>query len=187
MRADWCSLASVFCPKDLIAVKEDFANFHLQLTGKEHNVSVEMMKANLSDSLVAKVALAAVLVALVFAGLKISKSQITTNIPGTSTPTPKPKPSPKPEKCGLENCHGLELSCGPNVPDVCTSLYQLGDNCRKYARCEVVNNQCQLTTQPQFTECKSCVEKCLADFPEDPVKTSACEGQCYNSDSTPEP
>jgi hypothetical protein len=30
------------------------------------------------------------------------------------------------QKCGLEQCHGLELTCGPNVPEMCTKEYKLG-------------------------------------------------------------
>lgn len=103
------------------------------------------------------------------------------------TSVPQPNQPATSDKCGLENCHGLELSCGPNVPDVCTFLYQLGDNCRQYAKCEVVNNRCQLITEPKFTQCKSCVEKCLADFKDDPVKTSACEGRCQDCEPISEP
>ncbi|VVB75045.1 Uncharacterised protein [Candidatus Tiddalikarchaeum anstoanum] len=27
------------------------------------------------------------------------------------------------QKCGIENCHGLDITCGPNIPEVCTTLY----------------------------------------------------------------
>lgn len=118
---------------------------------------------------------------LVLAVLAFSKKSIPPpSVPQASQPVTS-------EKCGLENCHGLELSCGPNVPEACTFLYQIGDNCRQYAKCEVVNNRCQLKTNPKFAECKSCVEKCLAEFANDPVKTSACEGQCQDYEPMSEP
>ncbi len=37
--------------------------------------------------------------------------------------------------CGIENCHGLEIKCGSNVPNFCTEVYEIGDKCRKYAKC----------------------------------------------------
>lgn len=64
------------------------------------------------------------------------------------------------KKCGLENCHGLELSCGPNAPEVCTEVYQLGDFCRQYASCQVVDGECQLDISAEFDLCKACVEDC---------------------------
>ena len=27
--------------------------------------------------------------------------------------------------CGVENCHGLEVSCGSNLPLVCTETYEV--------------------------------------------------------------
>ncbi len=81
-------------------------------------------------------------------------------------------------KCGIESCHGLEITCGPNVPEVCTEEYALGDKCRQYVSCGNVNGQCQLIKDPKFDECKACVEKCLEDFKNDPVKTFDCESKC---------
>lgn len=81
------------------------------------------------------------------------------------------------QKCGIESCHGLEITCGPNIPDVCTMIYQFGDRCRQYASCGKVNGECQLVQSAKFDECKSCVEKCLRDF-QDVIEASECESKC---------
>ena len=47
-------------------------------------------------------------------------------------------------KCGIENCHGLNITCGPNIPEVCTENYMLGDCCRRYASCEIIEGECKL-------------------------------------------
>lgn len=99
----------------------------------------------------------------------------------------KPKDSPLPslsepktasDKCGIENCHGLDITCGSDVPQACDFMYALGDRCRQYARCEVVNGKCQLIKSIKFDECKSCVEKCLENFKDDMPKASYCESEC---------
>jgi len=82
------------------------------------------------------------------------------------------------KKCGIESCHGLEIQCGPNVPDVCTMMYELGDNCRKFAKCEVVERECQLTESPDFDQCKACVTQCIEEFEDDSVKAFECEAGC---------
>ncbi|ODS35899.1 MAG: hypothetical protein A7316_03080 [Candidatus Altiarchaeales archaeon WOR_SM1_86-2] len=89
------------------------------------------------------------------------------------------KPVEKPPiKCVIENCHGLNISCGPNVPEVCTEIYMLGDGCREYASCRIIDGKCQLTKEPEFDECKSCVEKCLEDFKDDATEVFQCESEC---------
>ena len=85
----------------------------------------------------------------------------------------------KTEKCGIENCHGLDLSCGSDVPEACTELYALGDNCRQFADCEVVDGACQLKKEPEFDECVSCVEQCLEDSKDDIADAFECENRCY--------
>lgn len=79
--------------------------------------------------------------------------------------------------CGIEQCHGLDISCGPNVPDMCTEIYMLGDFCRQYASCETINKNCELVKYPKFDECKTCVEKCEKDF-DDLVEAFQCEEEC---------
>jgi hypothetical protein len=83
-------------------------------------------------------------------------------------------------KCVRENCHGLEIKCGTNRPDICTAIYQLGDKCLKYAKCGEVEGKCQQITNKLFDECKSCVEKCLQNFKNDAVQMFDCENKCPN-------
>lgn len=80
--------------------------------------------------------------------------------------------------CGIENCHGLDITCGPNVPEICDMSYQLGDNCRQLASCQVVSGTCQLIKSPEFDACKACVESCEKQFVNDPSRSSYCESKC---------
>ena len=82
------------------------------------------------------------------------------------------------DECGIENCHGLDIVCGPNPAEMCTMIYQLGDKCRQFAQCEVVDGVCQQIENPQFIACKSCVQECEQDFPNDPEKAFECESTC---------
>ena len=84
------------------------------------------------------------------------------------------------EKCGIENCHGLEITCGSNVPDACTEMYAIGDGCRQFASCKNVGGECSLEKAPKFDSCKACVQKCEKSFPSDPMKVSECESKCLN-------
>lgn len=81
-------------------------------------------------------------------------------------------------KCGLQECHGISVTCGSNVPEVCTADYELGDKCRAFASCQVISGNCQLVTTSKFDVCKSCVENCLSQFQNDAVKASQCEATC---------
>ena len=81
--------------------------------------------------------------------------------------------------CGITTCHGLELACGKNAPQVCTMEYRLGDKCRQYAECITGSSgSCTLVTSPQFASCKSCVETCGNTTVNDPQKAFACEEKC---------
>jgi predicted small lipoprotein YifL len=91
---------------------------------------------------------------------------------------PKPKPPQVSGKCGMENCHGLEITCGPNTREACDSMYVFGDNCRQYASCQNTNGECKLEKTAKFDTCKSCVEKCAKTFPNDPMKNAECESKC---------
>lgn len=83
------------------------------------------------------------------------------------------------EACGIENCHGLDITCGPNVPQMCNMSYILGDSCRQYAACEKKDSKCQLVKSLQFENCKSCVEECKSKFGDnDPDKLFTCESTC---------
>ena len=77
--------------------------------------------------------------------------------------------------CGITSCHGLNLACGPNPPEVCTAIYQIGDKCRQYAYCSTNGGTCSLVTTPQFTTCKACIEKCGGA---DPAEILSCEEKC---------
>ena len=72
-------------------------------------------------------------------------------------------------KCGMENCHGLDITCGPNIPEICDYSYGVRDSCREYASCQKIDGKCQLVKTGQFDSCKSCVEKC---------ETFECAGKC---------
>lgn len=80
--------------------------------------------------------------------------------------------------CSLENCHGLDIRCGSNPPDICTEIYEIGDNCLQYAKCGVQNEKCQQIENPQFTQCKSCVQKCIDANESDNMKLFECENKC---------
>jgi hypothetical protein len=80
-----------------------------------------------------------------------------------------------PSACGITSCHGLNLACGPNPPEVCTAIYQIGDKCRQYAYCSTTGGTCSLVTTPQFNACKTCIEKCGGA---DPAEILSCEEKC---------
>ncbi len=77
--------------------------------------------------------------------------------------------------CGFTSCHGLDLACSPNPPQVCTAIYQLGDKCRQYAYCSTNGSSCALVRTPQFDTCKSCTDKCGGA---DPAGKFSCEEKC---------
>jgi len=88
-------------------------------------------------------------------------------------------PLPVSDKCGIENCHGLDITCGPNVAEVCTEMYQAGDNCRQFASCQIVEGKCTLQKSADFDSCKSCVQNCQQANPDDPIKFFDCESKCW--------
>ncbi len=81
-------------------------------------------------------------------------------------------------RCGFENCHGLDIRCGQNIAEICTTDYQLGDKCRQYAKCEVNEGQCGFSLNSDFLDCKKCVEQCESDFSNEIDKIFACESKC---------
>jgi hypothetical protein len=83
-----------------------------------------------------------------------------------------------PEPCGIQNCHGPVLSCGPAPVEICTMEYQLGDKCRQRAACRVVNGSCRAVGFGGYDECVSCVAACANASGSDPVKAFECEGKC---------
>ncbi len=80
--------------------------------------------------------------------------------------------------CEVENCHGMEISCGSNKPEACTMMYGLGDKCLQYAQCGLVNGKCQQIENPKFTTCKSCVQNCIDENQSDSLKSFDCESNC---------
>lgn len=95
--------------------------------------------------------------------------------PGFSDDFGQP-PAGQSSECGIEQCHGLEVTCGPNMAMVCTMEYRLGDFCRQYIDCAVIDGQCERVDQPQFAACKACLEACIdAD---DPMGAFECEEIC---------
>lgn len=82
--------------------------------------------------------------------------------------------------CEIENCHGLDITCGSDKPDFCTMIYELGDRCRQFASCRIVNGECQLVKSDRFEKCKSCVKKCIEDYRGNPIGITQCEASCAN-------
>jgi hypothetical protein len=80
--------------------------------------------------------------------------------------------------CGLETCHGLNVECGSQPAQMCTEMYMLGDKCLGFAQCGIVDGKCQQIENVQFTACKTCVEACNAQFPNDPEGALQCENDC---------
>jgi len=100
--------------------------------------------------------------------------------PLTSGPVPPVSPvvttiTVSPSACGFTSCHGLNLACGTNPPEVCTAIYQIGDKCRQYAYCSANGSTCSLVTTPEFTACKDCIEKCGGA---DAAEILTCEEKC---------
>ena len=83
----------------------------------------------------------------------------------------------KPTKCGIQECHGLDLTCGPNIPDACTASYVWGDICHKFAECTNSGNLCTFRENSDFRNCKSCVEACDR-VKADPAEYFGCEAKC---------
>jgi len=81
-------------------------------------------------------------------------------------------------ECGIEQCHGLDITCGPNVPEACTMIYMAGDNCRQFVSCQTIDGQCQRNKSPRFDSCKACVEKCERDYSGDQIQFFECESSC---------
>jgi hypothetical protein len=49
----------------------------------------------------------------------------------------------------------------------CTEMYRIEDKCLQYAKCGVLNGKCRQIQNTQFTERKSCVQKCIDANKED--------------------
>lgn len=123
-----------------------------------------------------------VLVAALFA------AGCTSIFPGGATTTPAPVPTPAPTAvpsdtpipsiCGFTTCHGSDLACGMDAPQICTAMYQIGDKCRQYARCDTSAGSCTLVTSPKFTQCKACADRCQIQAGADGLAAMSCEEKC---------
>jgi len=81
-------------------------------------------------------------------------------------------------KCGIENCHGLDIQCGPNPAEICTQMYAFGDRCRIYAQCAVQDGECRLIESKEFEECRACVKTCDDQHKGNLPDAFFCESQC---------
>ena len=92
--------------------------------------------------------------------------------------TTLPAETPGPSTCGFTTCHGLDLACGTNAPQMCTMEYRIGDRCRQYASCDTSGGGCSLVLEPKFIACKACVEKCQTAAGPDNLAAFSCEEKC---------
>ena len=79
--------------------------------------------------------------------------------------------------CGLLNCHGVDAACGFDAPQMCDAMYRMGDFCRQYISCQVVDGQCRAVTREPFETCRACVLEC-EKIKDDPAGAFACESTC---------
>lgn len=106
-------------------------------------------------------------------GGKAPLTPVTTPVPATH-----PALTTGPSVCGFTTCHGLDLACGTNAPQICTMEYRIGDRCRKYASCDTAGGGCSLVLGPKFIACKACVEKCQIAAGPDSISAFSCEEKC---------
>lgn len=92
--------------------------------------------------------------------------------------TALPAPTAISLQCGVQECHGFDVTCGSKVPSVCTEQYALGDKCRSHASCRRENGTCTLIKDIGFESCVSCVKTCQNDFSTDPNALFQCESMC---------
>ncbi|WP_292346194.1 MULTISPECIES: hypothetical protein [unclassified Methanoregula] len=105
---------------------------------------------------------------------------------GNVNPSPVPTPAatvvpagtPVRGSCGFTTCHGLDLACGSDAPEICTMEYRIGDKCRQYASCDTSGGQCTLVTGPEFAACRSCAEQCRIAAGPDGLAAFSCEEKC---------
>jgi hypothetical protein len=96
----------------------------------------------------------------------------------TPVPTPAPADTPALSTCGFTSCHGLDLACGMDAPQMCTMEYRIGDKCRQYAHCDTSGGRCTLAFEPKFTACKACADKCQVQAGPDGLAAMTCEEKC---------
>lgn len=81
------------------------------------------------------------------------------------------------KECGVEQCHGMDLTCGEDVPEICTEIYQIGDGCRQYFECEKEGDSCHFVENESFGSCTACVSDCIRNY-EDAEDQFRCEEEC---------
>ena len=117
--------------------------------------------------------------ALITAGCTLTSGGKVTPTPvPTTLPTTLPVETPGLSTCGFTTCHGLDLACSTNAPQMCTALYQIGDKCRQFARCDTSGGSCTLVVEPKFTACKACSEQCQIAAGPDSLAAFSCEEKC---------
>ncbi|GIW63690.1 MAG: hypothetical protein KatS3mg091_492 [Patescibacteria group bacterium] len=82
--------------------------------------------------------------------------------------------------CFVSNCHGLEIECGPVKAEFCTMEYVIGDVCRQFSQCGIVNNSCQPIYNEKFSVCRDCVKNCIEQHQENTENLFDCEAKCGN-------
>lgn len=80
-------------------------------------------------------------------------------------------------RCVIQECHGLDISCGfSQEHQACTMEYLIGDYCRAFTGCEVVDGECRIIKSEIFGQCKDCVSQC--NSLEGWEAPSKCEREC---------
>ena len=132
-----------------------------------------------NQSLVYGMCMAVLLIVLLTAGCTLSSGGSVTPAPvPTMVPPTIPSDTPTPATCGFTTCHGSDLVCGTDAPQVCTMEYRIGDRCRDYARCDTSGGSCTLVISPKFTACKTCAERCQIQAGPDGQVANTCEEKC---------
>jgi hypothetical protein len=72
----------------------------------------------------------------------------------------------------------MDVACGSNAPQVCTMEYKIGDKCRQYAHCDTSGGSCTLVTDPMYSTCKACVQRCEIGAGPDNLAAFSCEEKC---------
>lgn len=89
----------------------------------------------------------------------------------------EPNPPDLKPTCGIQECHGPSYTCGEKTIDACDEMFTLGDYCREFVSCEVIDGKCQ-TIAPKLTACASCVKKCQLDT--STVEDGICVQSCID-------
>ncbi len=100
------------------------------------------------------------------------------NVTPAPVPTTPPAMTPGQSACGFTTCHGADLACGTNPPDICTMEYRIGDRCRQYAQCDTGNGSCTLVIGQKFASCKACADRCQIQAGPDNLAALSCEEKC---------